>query len=351
MSDGVPCMWMRGGTSKGGYFLKSDLPDDVAERDAFLLRVMGSPDGRQIDGMGGADPLTSKVAVVSPSDRDGVDVDYLFLQVFVDQPIVTDAQNCGNILAGIGPFAIERGLVQAEDRETRVSIYMENTGQIAVAKVATPGRRVSYVGEARIDGVPGTAAPILLEFRHTAGSSCGALLPTGNAIDRIAGVACTLIDNGMPCVVLKAEDVGATGYEDRATLDDWTELKERIEAIRLEAGPLMNLGDVREKSVPKMMLVAPPRDGGTVAVRSFIPHRAHASIGVLGAVSVATACLIEGSPAAEVASVPEGRRKTVVVEHPTGEMSCVLELDDNGQVATAALLRTARKLMDGRVFG
>ena len=351
MSDGVPCMWMRGGTSTGGYFLKSDLPEGVAERDAFLLRVMGSPDARQIDGMGGADPLTSKVAVVSRSEREGVDVDYLFLQVFVDQPIVTDAQNCGNILAGIGPFAIERGLVKAEDGETRVSIFMENTGQTAVATVATPGRRVSYVGEARIDGVPGTAAPILLEFRDTAGSSCGALLPTGNAVDQIAGVPCTLIDNGMPCIVLKAEDVGATGYEDRETLDGWAELKQRLETIRLEAGPLMNLGDVREKSVPKMMLVAPPMDGGTVTVRSFIPHRAHASIGVLGAVSVATACLIEGSPAAEVASAPEGRRKTLVVEHPTGEMSCVVELNDEGQVATAALLRTARKLMDGQVFG
>lgn len=350
MSDGVPCMWMRGGTSKGGYFLMSDLPEDVAERDAFLLRVMGSPDARQIDGMGGADPLTSKVAVVSASEREGVDVDYLFLQVFVDQPIVTDAQNCGNILGGIGPFAIERGLVQAADGETRVSIFMENTGQIAVATVLTPGGRVAYEGDARIDGVPGTAAPIPLEFRDTAGSSCGALLPTGNAFDEIGGVRCTLIDNGMPCVVFKAEDVGATGYEDRDTLDGWTELKQRIEAIRLEAGPLMKLGEVREKSVPKMMLVAPPRHGGAVTVRSFIPHRAHASIGVLGAVSVATACLIDGSPAAEVASVPDGQRKTIAVEHPTGEMSCLLELDDQGQVATAALLRTARKLMDGKVF-
>ena len=350
MSDGVPCMWMRGGTSKGGYFLKSDLPEDIADRDAFLLRVMGSPDARQIDGMGGADPLTSKVAVVSTSQRDGVDVDYLFLQVFVDQPIVTDSQNCGNILAGIAPFAIERGLLPAKDGETRVSIFMENTGQIAVATVNTPGGEVRYDGASRIDGVPGTAAPIPLEFRDTAGSSCGALLPTGNAADVIAGVRCMLIDNGMPCVVFKAEDVGATGYEDRDTLDNWVDLKQRIEAIRLEAGPLMNLGDVREKSVPKMMLVAPPRHGGAVTVRSFIPHRAHASIGVLGAVSVATACLIDGSPAAEVASVPKGQRKTVTVEHPTGEMSCVLELDDLGQVASAALLRTARKLMDGKVF-
>jgi 4-oxalomesaconate tautomerase len=341
-------MWMRGGTSKGGYFLKDDLP---ADRDAFLLHVMGSPDPRQIDGMGGADPLTSKVAVVSKSDRSGVDVDYLFLQVFVDQAIVTDQQNCGNILAGIGPFALERGLVAASGGETQVTIFMENTGQVAVATVATPGGVVTYDGDARIDGVPGTAAPIPLEFRDTAGSSCGALLPTGNAVDTIEGVACTLIDNGMPCIVLRAADVGATGYEDRDTLDAADAVKAKIEAIRLKAGPLMNLGDVADKSVPKMMLVAAPLNGGAITVRSFIPKRAHASIGVLGAVSVATACLIAGSPAADVASVPEGSRKTLSVEHPTGEMTCVLETDAAGTVVSAALLRTARKLMDGVVFG
>jgi 4-oxalomesaconate tautomerase len=343
-------MWMRGGTSKGGYFLAEDLPDDVAARDAFLLRVMGSPDPRQIDGMGGADPLTSKVAVVSKSERPGIDVDYLFLQVFVDQAIVTDKQNCGNILAGVGPFAIERGLVAATGDETRVAIYMVNTGQVAIANVQTTGGKVRYDGGACIDGVPGTAAPVPLEFRDTAGSSCGALLPTGNAADEIEGVACTLIDNGMPCVVFRAEDVGATGYENRDTLDNWAELKSRIEAIRLKSGPLMNLGDVADKSVPKMMLVAPPKNGGAITVRSFIPHRAHASVGVLGAVSVATACLIDGSPAAEVAQVSDGKRKTLSVEHPTGEMSCVLETDDAGDVVSAALLRTARKLMDGVVF-
>lgn len=346
----IPCMWMRGGTSKGGFFLASDLPADTAARDAFLLSAMGSPDPRQIDGMGGADPLTSKVAVVSRSDRDGVDVDYLFLQVFVDQAIVTDAQNCGNMLAGVGPFAIERGLVAATGDETKVSIFMVNTGQVAVATCQTPGGIPTYAGTAAIDGVPGTHAPIPLEFRDTAGSSCGALLPTGNAMDVIEGVPCTLIDNGMPCVVFKAEAVGATGYEDRDTLDSWTALKARIEAIRLKAGPMMNLGDVKDKSVPKMMLVAAPAHGGAVTVRSFIPHRAHATIGVLGAVSVATACLIEGSPAADVAVIPEGTTKTLSVEHPTGEMSCVLTLDDQGQVATAALLRTARKLMDGVIF-
>ncbi|EIZ81210.1 methylitaconate delta2-delta3-isomerase [Novosphingobium sp. Rr 2-17] len=352
MSDfSAPCMWMRGGTSKGGYFLKDELPADTAARDAFLLTVMGSPDPRQIDGMGGADPLTSKVGVVAKSTREGIDVDYLFLQVFVDQAIVSDAQNCGNILAGIGPFAIERGLVAATGDETRVSIFMENTGQVAVATVQTPGGVVTYKGDAAIDGVPGTHAPIPLEFRDTAGSSCGALLPSGNAVDVVNGVRVTLIDNGMPCVVFKAEDVGVTGYEDRDTLDADTELKARIEAIRLAVGERMNLGDVKEKSVPKMMLVAPPKNGGAVTVRSFIPHRAHATIGVLGAVSVATACLIEGSPAAEVAQIPEGSRKTLSVEHPTGEMSCVLEIDEASAVKSSALLRTARKLMDGVVFG
>lgn len=344
-------MWMRGGTSKGGYFLQSDLPRDRGARDEFLLAAMGSPDARQIDGMGGADPLTSKVAVVSRSAREGIDVDYLFLQVFVDQAIVSDAQNCGNILAGVGPFAIERGLVAARNGQTDVTIHMENTGQVAIATVETPGGVPIYAGDARIDGVPGVHAPVPLRFRDTAGSSCGALLPTGNAVDLVEGVPVTMIDNGMPCVVMKAADIGASGYEDRQMLDADTALKARIEAIRLAVGERMNLGDVRAQSVPKMMLVAPPRHGGAITVRSFIPHRAHATIGVLGAVSVATACLVPGSPAAEVAEIPEGARKIVSVEHPTGEMSCLLEVSSAGEVVSAALLRTARKLMDGVIFG
>ena len=348
----APVMWMRGGTSKGGYFLADELPSDEKERADFLLRVMGSPDPRQIDGMGGADPLTSKVGVVKKSEREGIDVDYLFLQVFVDQAIVTDAQNCGNILVGVGPFAIERGLVEPTGDETRVAIYMENTGQVAIATVQTPGGKVNYAGDAKIDGVPGSHAPIPVEFRDTAGTSCGALLPTGNASDEIEGVACTLIDNGMPCVVFKAEDVGATGYETREELegDGCASIREKIEAIRLKAGPMMNLGDVKEKSVPKMTLVAPPKNGGAVTTRVFIPHRAHASIGVLGAVTAATACLVEGSPAAEVADIPDGPKKTLSIEHPSGETTCVLEVDDSGEVVSAALLRTARKLMDGTVY-
>ena len=348
---GVRCMWMRGGTSKGGYFLAEDLPADATARDAFLLRVMGSPDARQIDGMGGADPLTSKVAVVRRSERPGVDVDYLFLQVFVDRAIVTDAQNCGNILAGVGPFAIERGLVAAAGEETPVRIFMENTAQVAVASVPTPGGRVSYAGEARIDGVPGTAAPINIVFEDTAGSSCGALLPTGNPVDTIGGVEVTLIDNGMPCVILSAADFGVRGDESPADLDADTALKARIEAIRLEAGPLMNLGDVTAKSVPKMTLVSPARSGGTVSTRTFIPHACHAAIGVLGAVSVASACLLPEGPAARIANVPPGMRKSLSIEHPTGEFTVLASLDTDGEVASAGVLRTARKLFDGVVFG
>lgn len=343
-------MWMRGGTSKGGFFLRDDLPADPVQRDAMLLRIMGSPDPRQIDGMGGGDPLTSKVAVVSRSQRPGVDVDYLFLQVFVDQAIVTDAQNCGNMLAAVAPFAIERGLVEAAEGITRVAVYMENTGQVAVASVATPGGQVCYAGNTAISGVPGTAAAIPLVFRDTAGSSCGALLPSGRSVDVVDGVEVTLIDNGMPCVVMAAQDLGITGYETRDTLDGDSALKARVEAIRLRAGPLMNLGDVTTKSVPKMMLVAAPRASGAICVRSLIPHRVHASIGVLGAVSVATACLLEGSPAARLAWVPEGLTKTLAVEHPTGVTECVVTLDAAGRPVEAGMLRTARKLMDGVVF-
>ncbi len=343
-------MWMRGGTSKGGYFLAADLPQDAKMRDAMLLRIMGSPDPRQIDGLGGADPLTSKVAVVRRSEREGVDVDYLFLQVFVDQAIVTDSQNCGNILAAVGPFAIERGLVKARSEETEVRIFMENTGQVAVATVATPGGRVNYMGEARIDGVPGAAAPIPIVFEDTAGSTCGALLPSGREVDTVGGVEVTLIDNGMPCVVLDAADFGIRGDETPAELEANAALKARLEAIRLEAGPMMNLGDVKEKSVPKMTLVSPPRHGGAISTRTFIPHRCHAAIGVLGAVSVATACLLPEGPAARHAKVPEGRTKSMSVEHPTGEFTVIANLGEDGKVQSAGVLRTARKLADGVVF-
>ena len=344
---GVRCMWMRGGTSKGGYFLSDDLPKD---RDAFLLGVMGSPDPRQIDGMGGADPLTSKVAVVKKSERDGVDVDYLFLQVFVDQPIVTDAQNCGTILAGVGPFAIERGLVAAQDGVTPVVIYMENTGQVGVARVSTPGGVVSYAGDATIDGVPGGSAPVPIEFKDTAGSGCGALLPTGHVKDLVEGVEVTMIDNGMPCVVMRAEDMGISGDETPEDLENNAELRAKLEKVRLACGPLMNLGDVAAKSVPKMTMVSAPKNGGAIGTRTFIPHRCHKTIGVLGAVSVATACLLEGSTAYDLADKGDGTERSLSIEHPTGEMTVVATLDTAGEISSAAILRTARKLMDGEVF-
>lgn len=343
-------MWMRAGTSKGGFFLADDLPVDEDARDRLLLGIMGSPDARQIDGLGGADPLTSKVAVVRMSERDDADLDYLFLQVFVDQPLVTDKQNCGNMLAGVAPFAIERGLIDARGDETRVRIFMENTGQIAVATIATPDGRVRYDGDARIDGVPGTAAAIPLAFRDTAGSTCGALLPTGNVVDLIEGVEATLIDNGMPCVILRAADVGIAGDEDRDMLDADAGFKARVEKIRLAAGPLMNLGDVSEQSIPKMVLVSAPRTGGAIQTRCLIPHRVHASIGVLAAVTVATACLIKGSPAADVVRLPDGKSRALDIEHPTGSTPCVVTLDASGAVVEAGMIRTARKLFDGLVF-
>ncbi|MEM1075454.1 MAG: 4-oxalomesaconate tautomerase [Pseudomonadota bacterium] len=349
MSNGTRVMWMRGGTSKGGYFLASDLPADPGARATQLLSMFGSPDARQIDGMGGADPLTSKVAVVKPSQRAGIDVEYLFLQVFVDQPIVTDAQNCGNILAGVGPFAIERGLVAPRDGETPVSIFMENTGQIAVARVLTPARRVSYSGTTRIDGVPGTAAPVPIAFRETAGSTCGALLPTGNACDVIDGIEATLIDNGMPCIVLRASDMGYTGKETPSELETDDTLRARLEAIRLRAGPMMNLGDVTQKSVPKVTMVSTPQNSGAIATRTFIPHQCHKSIGVFGAVSIATACLTPGAIGNDLANVPDGDVKMLSIEHPTGEMTVVGHLE-NGTVTKAEVIRTARKLMDGRIF-
>src|SRR5579859_2924878 len=231
--DGVRCMLMRGGTSKGAYFLAEDLPSDPAERDDLLLRVMGSPDARQIDGAGGAHPLTSKVAVVSTSAVGGIDVDYLFLQVMVDRPIVTDKQNCGNILAGIGPFAVERGLVPAEGDETRVRIRMVNSDGIVTATFLTPGGRPRYDGDTAIDGVPGTAAPVVLDFEDSGAG--GGVYPTGNVRDTFGGIDVTCVDAGMPVVVVAASSLGKTGHESIAELEGDAGLNERVQQLRLDA--------------------------------------------------------------------------------------------------------------------
>lgn len=353
MQAGIRCMLMRGGTSKGVYFLAEDLPQDRAARDRLLLAVMGSPDARQIDGLGGGHPLTSKVAIVARAATPGADIDFLFAQVGVETPMVDTTPNCGNILAGVGPFAIERGLIAAGPLTTRIKIRTINTGTIADVLIETPDGRVNYGGSARIDGVPGTAAPIAIDFLDAEGSVCGALLPTGNTVDTIDGVACTLIDNGMPVIVLRAADVGRSGREPRDQLNSDGALKARLERIRRAAGPLMTLGNVTTKAVPKLALVSEPSSGGHVCTRSFIPHECHASIGVFAAVTVATACLLPGSPAASVARVPTGPVKVLSVEHPTGEFTVRLEVagtPDAPKIVRAGLLRTARLLFDGTAY-
>ncbi|WP_435926958.1 4-oxalomesaconate tautomerase [Dryocola sp. BD613] len=345
----LPCVLMRGGTSKAACFLAAHLPADKATRDRVLLAVMGSPDTRQIDGIGGADPLTSKVAIISTSTRPDADVDYLFAQVNVNKAAVDYGQNCGNILAAVGPFAIEKGLVAVQGAVTRVRIFMVNTGQIAEAQIATPDGAVEYEGDAHIDGVPGFAAEQVLSFQNIAGSSCGALLPTGNARDSFDGIDVTCIDNGMPVVLIRAADLQRSGLETREQLDNDEELKARLESIRLQAGARMNLGDVRQRTVPKMTLIAAPTQNGAIATRTFIPHRCHASIGVLGAVSVATACLTPGSVAEDLANISAARVQRLSVEHPSGEFGVMLTRDTAGRVINSGLIRTARLLFEGRV--
>ena len=354
LADGIRAMQMRGGTSKGLYFLAGDLPDDPAERDDLLLRVMGSPDPRQIDGVGGAHPLTSKVAVVAPSALPGIDVDYLFLQVMVDQAIVTDKQNCGNILAGIGPFAVERGLVparagQAQGDQASVRIRMVNTGGIVTATFPAVGGRPRYDGDTAIDGVPGTAAAVVLDFED---SGTGAsVFPTGNITDVFGGISVTCVDNGMPVVVVAAASLGKTGQESVSELEGDEELNKRVQALRLEAGKAMGLGDVSGTTVPKISLVSPPAHGGTISTRTFIPVRVHESIGVLGAVSVGTAIVVPAAVGHDLAVLDGGARLSV--EHPSGALQVEVELDESAtppKVVRSGVVRTARKLFDGTVF-
>jgi 4-oxalomesaconate tautomerase len=352
----VPCILMRGGTSRGPFFLEADLPRDAATRNRVLLAAMGSPDPRQIDGLGGAHPLTSKAGIVRPSTTPGVDFDFLFAQLQPDADTVDLTPNCGNMLAAVLPFALERGLFPRGDHTTTARILTLNTNMQCDVTLPTPGRHLHYAGDARIDGVPGTAAPITINFLDTAGSVCPAMLPTGRTRDvvNVDGVAieATLIDNGMPMVLVRATDFGITGHEPVAEMNANLPLRARIDALRLACGPLMGLGDVAAKSYPKMCLVAPPQHGGAMETRCFIPHVCHEAIGVLAAVTVATACVLARSITQGIAVVPDGLVKTVSIEHPTGELTVELALDpeDDQQVARAALLRTARPIMRGDVL-
>ncbi|MDE3103735.1 MAG: 4-oxalomesaconate tautomerase [Acidobacteriota bacterium] len=353
MRPGVRCMLMRGGTSKGAYFLADELPAGAAERDDLLLRILGSPDARQIDGIGGAHPLTSKAAIVSRSQSPGIDLDFLFAQVNVTEPLVDTTPNCGNILAGVGPFALERGLLAAHHPQTRIRVRTLNTGTVAELVVQTPQGVVCYEGDTAIDGVPGTAAAIPINFLETAGSVCGSLFPSGARTDAIDGVSVTCIDNGMPVVLLRAQDFGLTGRESCAEIEASAEALRRIESIRLQAGRRMNLGEVADAVVPKMSLLAPPAQGGCIATRTLIPRKCHASIGVFGAVSVATACVLPGTVAYALASPPEGPIKLMEVEHPAGFFQVRLEMGgtrEDPTVERSGLVRTARALFDGIAY-
>jgi 4-oxalomesaconate tautomerase len=345
-ADGIRCMLMRGGTSKGAYFLSDDLPEDAAERDALLLRIMGSPDPRQIDGLGGAHPLTSKVAVVSASREPEIDVDYLFLQVGVDEPTVGTTQTCGNLLAGVGPFALERGLVEAPGDEARVRIRLMNTGDVATATFAVAEGRPVYDGDAAIDGVPGFGAPIQLRVQ-----GARPLFPTGSVTDVVAGHRVSLVDNGMPVVLVRAEDVGATGTETPAELEDDPGVRAAVEEIRLAAGPLMRLGDVSHQTVPKAILVSAAQNGGVVSTRAFIPHRVHTGIGVLMAASVAAGVSVEGAVGSDIARLP--RSGGFDIEHPSGVTTARVQVARDGAGvwhAASVSVRTARKIFDGTVF-
>ena len=344
----IPCWYMRGGTSKGPFFLASDLPADTTLRDAVILQVMGSPDTRQIDGLGGATSLTSKVGVLSLPTDAAADLDFLFGQVGIDEASVDTTPNCGNMLAAALPAAIEAGLLRADEGHTTRRVRTVNTGVIAEITIDTPARKPLYDGDAHIDGVSRPAAPVRCGFLDTEGSVSGSLLPTGNVRDSIDGVDVTLIDNGMPVMIIAAEAVGISGYESRDELNANQALKARIEKLRLVAGPLMNLGDVTKKPIPKITLVARARAGGALCTRTFIPHDCHAAIGVLGAVTVATAAVLPGSVAYDAAETSAGDTRTLSIEHPSGEFSVEVGMEGD-RVVRAALLRTARLLMRGTV--
>lgn len=348
----IPTFFMRGGTSRGPFFRESDLPSDIDLRDKVLLAAMGSPDAKQIDGLGGAHPLTSKVGIVKLSRSPDHDLEFLFAQLQPNSTVVDTKPNCGNMLSAVVPFALESGMVKSQGDESTYRVLTLNTNMLCDITVKTPNGQISYEGDTKIDGVPGTSAPIAINFLDTAGSVCDGLLPTGSVKDVIQDIHVTCIDNGMPMVLFNAADMGCTGYETPAELNQNVELKARIEALRLAAAVNMGLGDVADKNYPKMVLLSPPKNGGAINTRCFIPHVCHESVGVLGAVTIATACILPGSVTEGLASIPAGNKKQLSVEHPSGELSVEMEVDAQNptKVTRAALLRTARLIMRGEVM-
>jgi 4-oxalomesaconate tautomerase len=344
---------MRGGTSKGPFFLASDLPSDAKQRDEVLIAAMGTPHEYQVDGIGGGNPLSSKVAIISKSKHPEADIDYLFAQVLVNERIVDTKPNCGNMLVAVAPFAIEAGLVPADDPETAVRIHNVNTRSLIDAIVQTPRGRVNYAGNTAIDGVPGTAAPVKLNFKSAVGAVTGKLLPTGRALDIIDGIEVSCVDVAMPVVLIHASQLGKTSYETPAELDADKALFARMEAVRIKAGLLMGMGDVSKLVVPKPVLLALPRRGGTISARYFMPHSCHKAFAVTGAICVASACAIEGTVAAQLAPLTTAPQGVVSIEHPSGTIDLDLDVDFNDGRAVmrrAALIRTARALFEGRIL-
>ncbi len=352
MQTRIPCVLMRGGTSRGPFFLASDLPADAATRDAVLLAVMGSPHEIQVDGIGGAHSVTSKVAIIGKSQRPGADVDYLFAQVQIKERIVDTKPNCGNMLVAVGPFAIEAGLVPAKAGETTVRIFNVNTQSLVESIVQTPGGNVTYAGGAAIDGVGGTAAPVKINFKSAIGAVTGKLLPTGKPLDVIDGVEVSCVDVAMPVALMRAEAFGKTGYESAAELDADPELFKRMEAIRRKAGALMGLGDVSKLVVPKLGLLAKPRHGGTISSRFFVPDACHKAHPVTGTVCIASACAIPGTVASQLVKPLTAPQGIVEIEHPSGKIAIDLDADFSAVeplIRRAALIRTARRIFDGHV--
>src|SRR5688572_9064055 len=352
MQTRIPCVLMRGGTSRGPFFLLSDLPSDAKQRDDVLLAAMGSPHEYQVDGIGGAMPLTSKVAMISPSKQPGADVDYLFAQVLITEKLVDTKPNCGNMLVAVGPFAIEAGLVEAKHPETTVRIYNVNTQALVESIVQTPNGRVTYEGTAAIDGVAGTAAPVKLNFKSAIGAVTGKLLPTGKPLDVIDGVDVSCVDVAMPMILMRAEQLGKTGHETTTELDADRALFERMEAIRRKAGVLMGMGDVSKLVVPKIGLLSKPRNGGTIGSRYFVPHSCHKAHAVTGTVCVASACAILGTVASQLVELRPAPQGVIEIEHPSGKIAIDLDADfTQGRQALrrAALIRTARRVFEGNV--
>ena len=354
----IPAHLYRGGTSNGPLILAGELPADRKTLDAVLLAAMGSPHKRQIDGIGGAETLTSKIAVVCKSARPGIDVDYLFVQVNPESDIVDYSSNCGNMLSAVGPFAIEMGLVAVGDPHTRVAIYNINTNSKIEVQLHTPGGEVTYDGNAAIDGVSGTAAPVKENFAGTVGSKTGKLLPTGHAREFIDGIEVTCIDVAVPMVIVPAAAVGKTGHEPKAELDADTALIARLEKIRMEAGQRMGLGDCSKLVIPKPVLIAPPRSadaGGTIASRDFVPFNCHATYSVTGSMALATACVLSGTVAHRMAVTrPRVRqaRQVIAIEHPSGTIDVEVVSSVVGgafKLEEANLLRTCRKLFEGNI--